>query len=339
MATLKDIAKIAGVSHMTVSNVLNGRRTSTQPAAVERAERIRQIAAELGYRPHRAAQELRNGRTGLIAILSDALMLGSNGREEDLQMVTHLAERLGEVGIHATADLLWQEDQRYRVPGFQVDAAVICSPENPAEIENFRNAGLPLVVLNGEAGDLPDAVSVVFDDRAAMHRVVDRLVELGHEKIAFLNLPDYFPHYSLSEREAGYREAMARHDLPVLPGCTAGDLDPADYGTFLKDHVEIGGPPLACITFEQLLALPLYRAIERLGLKIPEHVACVSFNESFFGREALRPALSCITRAPEKTADRVFDLLNERLNTDQPFEPGQRVVLNEYLVERASLTG
>src|SRR3972149_1825549 len=203
--TIYEIAKRAGVSSSTVARVLRGDdRKSYRPSA-ETAERIRQIARELGYRPNLRARAFSRGRTRGIGLLytDDAWMFEGVNTE----VVNSLVRTLQHQGHHLVFCPIdeggdWQEI----VLGGQIDGGVGFQPL-PADVaQAVRERQLPLVLL-GDDSD-PSLSQVVVDDFAGAYAATKHLLGLGHQQVMLFVHESVKPHCSVPKRLDGYRAAM-----------------------------------------------------------------------------------------------------------------------------------
>ncbi len=333
MATIKTISDLAGVSPATVSNVLSGRSKAFRPAARERADNIRRIAGELGYRTDHAAQSLRLGRSSRIGLLGRVIASANIYNNEEIQIIGALASRLQEAGFSLAAELRTADEPIFTPPAWNIDAALLFVVSNPADLEAVEQARIPYVAFNGECG--PSGSSVQFDDAAGMKLAIAALAERGHRRIAYLGStkPGY-RHRSIKIRRAAYARAMRAIAATPLPdrGVEAADgegLEPPIAG-MLRDQ-----RPTAVVTYQPGDAVVLYRVAASMGLEIPRDLSVISFNESDVGRDILRPALTAIARPIESTAQALATQLLGRLN--EPEAPPQSTRLTPQLLVRGSI--
>ncbi|NUT38452.1 MAG: LacI family DNA-binding transcriptional regulator, partial [Thermoactinospora sp.] len=209
--TISDVARQAGVSRQTVSNVLN----TPERVAPGTAARVRRAIDELGYRPNRVARNLRGRRSHLIGI-----MIGrTSGLTGLLDRFLHaLTEAAGAAGYHVllfprtsvAAELATYEDllRTGTVDGFVlVDVRV--RDERPPW---FKERDIPFVCFGRPWGHDHAAFPWVdVDGRHGTAAAVDHLVALGHRRVAYLGWPEETGFGD--ERRAGWREAVRRHGL------------------------------------------------------------------------------------------------------------------------------
>ncbi len=213
MATLADIAKEAGVSTITVSRVLNGGAQYRRPTFARRAEKIRRIAAEMGYLSNAAAQSMRSGRYGSIALLLSTVRARSLLPPPLLDGI--LAELMAR---NLTLNLSPVPDERLVDPEYvpkmlrtwSCDGLLInYNSAIPPRLEDLvSKAAMPTVWINSKHS----ANCVHPDDAGASRELTERLLSAGHRRIAYANYmaPNNVPHlhYSGFERYEGYACAM-----------------------------------------------------------------------------------------------------------------------------------
>ncbi|RNG18015.1 LacI family DNA-binding transcriptional regulator [Streptomyces botrytidirepellens] len=329
-ATVKDVATLAGVSPKTVSNVING-FAHVAPATRERVQRaIRQ----LGYRPNRAARNLRRGSTGMIALVLpelDVPYFAELGRH----FLTTAEEHGRTLLIEQT---LGDRDREVSVINGLGDHIVDGVVVSPLALHGHALAGhlgaVPLVLIGERpSGGLTD--HVVIDNVAAAREAVTHLIRGGRRRIAAVG-PQPEPYIGTPLlRRTGYRQALEAAGLPLDPrleretpryhlreGARAMDA--------LLDGAEL---PDAVFCFNDALALGALRTLYERGLRVPEDVAVMGFDDIEATRYST-PSLSTV--APDKgaIARHAVSLLLERI--DAPGRPPREVVVGHTLCTRES---
>lgn len=306
-ARLRDVAELAGVSIRTVSNVVNG----YAPVSDQKRERVEAAVAELGYRPNVLARNLKHGRSGLIALVVPEL---------DVAYFAELARAVvttaREYGYTVVVDQTDGEPDRERElimrdgSGALFDG-VILSPLalSPADLAQ-RDATSPLVLL-GERIAESDYDHVAIDNVSAARLATSHLFDIGRTRIAAIGDQPYETGETAQLRTRGYE--LAHHDRGF-------DVDPAlviptqrfhfsDGADAMKGLLKsTGGPPDAVFCYNDLLAMGAIRALLGRGLRVPEDVAVIGFDDVEAGRYQT-PSLSTI--APDKRA--IARLAVERL--------------------------
>ncbi|MFD9125073.1 LacI family DNA-binding transcriptional regulator [Kitasatospora sp. NPDC059571] len=336
MVSLKDVAQRAGVSIKTVSNVVNGYQHVT-PAMRERVQRA---IDELGYRPNLTARHLRKGRTGIIALavpeLGNPYFAELAGAVIDAAAEHDYTVLLDHTGGRRDKELLVCQGFRSHV----MDGLIL----SPIELESAdllaRSETSPLVLLGEREYDVPyDHIAI--DNVAAARLAVGHLVGLGRRRIAFLGARRESAREPAHLRLRGWREELTAAGLPagddlVVATDAYGREDGARAMAALLDR---GGRPDAVFAFNDTIAIGAMRALADRGLRVPEDVAVVGFDDIEEGRYAGSP-LTTISPDKEAIARLAVDCLVERLAGPPPAEPrrarpGHRLVVRESTAGRS----
>ncbi|GAA2704150.1 LacI family DNA-binding transcriptional regulator [Actinoplanes palleronii] len=278
--TIYDVARAAGVASSTVS------RAFARPGRVnaETAERIRKVAAELGYRTNPLARALPTGRTCLIGlVISDVtnpfyneIIRGAQAAATEAGY-TMLLTDAQESGV--------KEREALERSVSLVDGIVLASSRMSDSAIRMIAKQRPVIVLNRAVSDVP---SVVTDNPRGMRRAVHHLAELGHERITYLAGPE--ASWADGTRWQALREAVHDVDLhahrigPFEPTVAGGAAALAD----LARH-----PTSAVIAYNDLMAIGLIRALTTAGARVPDDVSVVGF-DNVFAAELVTPALTTV---------------------------------------------
>jgi DNA-binding LacI/PurR family transcriptional regulator len=285
-ATIADVAREAGVATSTASVVFSGK---AKVAAATR-ERVLAAAAALGYSgPDPRAASLRRGRSGIVAVVLEGDLRGAFLDPVTTAMMDGLTDGLADLsaGILLLRDEPGEEGSA--LAGAPVDAFVLigCSGRTRASLEVVRGRGLPVVVIEGDAGN--DIPRITLDNTAASADVARHLHDLGHRDVALVTLPldsdrqrgavteDRIASATVDvtiDRLAGFREVF-----PTAPAVSAS-------GSFIDEGVLVGrmlladpaSRPTAVIAQSDLLAVGVIRAAEEVGLRVPEDLSVAGFD-------------------------------------------------------------
>ncbi|MFJ8865214.1 LacI family DNA-binding transcriptional regulator [Streptomyces sp. NPDC102473] len=329
-ARLKDVAALAGVSVRTVSNVVSN------AAAVAPATRARVMAAveELGYRPNLAARNLRQGRTGLIGVVVPEIHSPYFGALAGL-LIDAAQERGWTVLLERTGG---RPDLERRLldgsGGHQVDGMII-SPwsTSPADLAALAG-GLPLVVL----GELdPDGTidHVALDNVGAAVDAVRHLVARGRRRIAAIGLQSGLGHGTAELRAEGFRLGLREAGLSPVAEVEVADLHRAEGARALRHLLELPEPPDAVFCFSDELALGALRVAAEQGVRVPEDLALMGFDDIEDGRFAA-PSLTTVAPDREQIAERAVQCLTERVFGRLDTLPARRVVVPHRVLGRES---
>lgn len=281
--TIRDVAREAGVSVTLVSFVMNAKRNKDGrldcPVNPDTAKRVLQVAQKLGYRRNFAAASLRSGRSNTIAVIpndiSNKFFAGISRCIEDM------AHKYGYTVFFASSD---EDAQKL---GYVMDAVlahnidgVIVAPCTGGEdaIRKAIDMRVPVVLLDRDMEGFDGVGKVLLNDMEAGRMGTNLLIDRGFRNVEMISYTLGIS--SLSERESGYRKAMMEHDIydnVRVHYTTYGDAA-NDVEKFIKNAVERGVDAFFLPTYS-LSALVL-SAMKKLGLKTPEDLAIVGFDES-----------------------------------------------------------
>jgi DNA-binding LacI/PurR family transcriptional regulator len=315
-ASLKDVARLAGVSPKTVSNVIHGYAHISQ----ETRGRVQRALDELNYRPNLSARHLRAGRSGVIALAVPEL--GIPYFAELADCVIRAAEGHGwTVLIDQTGGQA--ERERLVTAGIrdQLIDGLILSPLalGPEDLQR-RTDDTPMVLLGERIHDGP-ADHVAIDNVAAAKAATAHLVGLGRRRIAAIGDQRDVPGTAWL-RLAGFTEALGEAGLTldqrlVMPAPSYHRQDGAEAMTRLLD---LEPPPDAVFCFNDLMAFGAIRAILSRGLRVPGDVAVVGFDDLEEGRFST-PTLTTISPDKQQIARLAVSLLHERLGNGRELPP------------------
>jgi DNA-binding LacI/PurR family transcriptional regulator len=329
---LKDVAARAGVSIKTVSNVVNG---YVHVAAATRA-RVQEAIDALGYKPNMAARQLRSGRSGAIALALPELQ--SPYFAEIAGRIVHAAERRSWTVLIDQTDGQ-AERERNLVAGLRRHAidGLIFSPLALAGEQLVRSDDTPMVLLGERVWHGP-ADHVAIDNTAAAADATRHLAALGRRRIAAIGAQYRASAVTAHQRLAGYRLALSGADLPADPRLIAevDSFHRADGAAAMERLLDGPGPPDGVFCFNDLLALGALRAMLARGVRVPEDVALIGFDDIEDGRFGT-PTLSTVSPDTGRIAEIAVDLLAERL--DAAGGPPREVKVGHHLVLRESTLG
>ncbi len=302
---MRDVARRAGVSPKTVSNVVNG----TFPVSPQTRTRVEEALAALDYVPNLSARGLRNGRTGVIALALPDLAT-SYSAEMAQQFVVVAGERGLSVQIEETAGGADRERELLsRARAQLVDGLIL----NPVRLETTavqRGVSLPPVVLIGEV-DQPLADHVWIDNVAACREMTDLLIGEGHRRIAVLGT---MKSESSRLRLQGYHQALAGAGITADPSLSIGTNDwslaggAAAMGRFLASH-EL---PDAIFCFTDSLAIGALSVLWAEGHRVPDDVSVVGYDDVAAASYAV-PALTTVGFDRRRLVETALNLLIERI--------------------------
>jgi LacI family transcriptional regulator len=309
--TIRDVAKQAGVAPITASRVLNktGSFSKTTQTRVETA------AAELGYVPNRIAQSLRSKRTNTIGlVLTDITNPFWTTVARGVEDVTSAS---GYNVIVCNTDESDTKQKQYIdiLLQTQVDGFLLVPANNTIEdITRIQNLNVPLVVLDRS---VPIDVDVVrADSEGGAYLLTKHLLELGHQKIAVLSGPRNIS--IMIDRIAGYDRALKEFGLAVDESLILDNHLTLKAGSEMAQQaIQINPRPTALFATNNFIAIGAIRAIQNAGLRIPEDIALVGFDDlpehmviEPFLTVAWQPAYEMGKQAMELLLNRFSDVNN-----------------------------
>jgi LacI family repressor for deo operon, udp, cdd, tsx, nupC, and nupG len=299
--TIYDVAAACGVAPSTVS------RAFSRPGRVnaETAERIRQVAAEMGYRTNPIARALPTGRTSLLAVI--VADVTNPFFFEILRGAEETATKAGYTLLVADVqESVEAERQALDRTLPMVEGVVLATSRMSDSSIRVTAKQKPTVVLNRSMSDI---ASVATDNARGMRRAVEHLGELGHTSITYVAGPD--ASWANGVRWQALREAT--HELG-LRAKRLGPFSPTQAGGLSAARALIEAPSTAVIAYNDLMAIGLMRGLTSLGIRIPENVSVVGF-DNIFGADFCTPQLTTVA-APLRQlgAVAVATLLSELRN-------------------------
>jgi LacI family transcriptional regulator, galactose operon repressor len=329
--TIRDVARVAKVHPGTVSRALN----EETRALVNRdtAQRVLRAADKLGYRPNRIARGLKTSRSYTIGVLIPDI---TNPLFPPI--LRGIEDRLDEAGytsliVNTDNDAERERSRLEAMRARQVDGFISATARLDRELlAEIGVAGTPLVLVNRslEDGSVP---TVTVNDRQGIRLAVEHIAALGHTRIGHLGGPQNIS--TGHRRHLGFLEAIR----------AAGLKAPSKHVRFARWFIEEEGarvcadlldaaPGLtAIVAANDLLALGCYDTLEARGLRCPQDISIVGFNDMPF-IDRLRPPLTSV-RVPQREIGTVAaDLLLQRL--DDGSQSAREILLKPTLVVRGS---
>ena len=276
--SIKDIARVAGVHHSTVSRALKGQsRVSDATAA-----RIREIAGQAGFTVSAVARSLATQRTAMIGVVITTIT--DPFHHEIIAGLDEVATANNYSVI--IADSQGEPDREVKVVRNlherRVDAIVVLSSRVGARYMSLlTERRVPIVLVNNQRRDA--AVHVVtIDNVDAAYAAVEHLLYLGHRRIAYIGNDEGV--YSDTERQAGYRQAIIDAGIPFTADLVERAGNCPDGGArAMAQLLDRPTPPTAVFCYNDMMALGAYHAA-RGRARVPDAISIVGFDDLFFAR-------------------------------------------------------
>lgn len=305
MVTIKDVARLAGVSVATVSRVYNDSRLVREETRV----RVRRVAEQVGYSPHGAARSLITSRTHTLGVLLPDLY--GEFFSEVIRGIDQASQRQGyHLLISSARDDL---EAALRSMRGRVDGLIVMSPDLDAGASRRSlPESFPVVLLNCPPSDAAyDSIGIAnFDGAYAMVR---HLAGLGHRRIALIRGAEQ--NFDAAERLRGYRAALKELSLDQSHSLElAGDFSEAAGFAAAQQILGNGARPTAVFAANDGMAIGALSAFREAGVRVPEDIAMTGFDDIPMARY-VDPALTSvhvdISALGERATVRLLALLCE----------------------------
>ncbi|WP_327120313.1 LacI family transcriptional regulator [Streptomyces sp. NBC_01341] len=300
--TSRDVARAAGVSQATVSLVLGDKWRGRVSAAT--ADRVRDSARELGYRPNLAARSLRLGRTRTALLVVPALTNEFFARVHTGAAAVAAEHDFGVV-LYPSPDGTGPARDPFASARAALDG-VIASSMAAGALGALRTAGLPLVMLDSDPEDHGAAARVNLDIADGMRQVTDHLLGLGHRRI--VHLASAVDTWTFAVRARALGEAVREVPGAVVRTVTA----PLDVGAGREATEAVltsAGPlPTAIVCDDDILAAGACKAVRRRGLRVPDDISVTGFDDLALAT-AVEPELTTVRLPAERVGRRGMSAL------------------------------
>jgi DNA-binding LacI/PurR family transcriptional regulator len=339
---IHDVARLAGVSASTVSNVLNGRDHRMR---AETKARVLEAIGQLRYTPNGVARQLKSGQNRTIGLVVPSVANPFWGA------LAHRVERaamgFGYKVLICNAERDPAAETRYAetLLGSGVRGVILSS--SPLSLEHLRDLverGLVIAAFDrrGQGEESVIACSVSIDQELGSRLAAQHLIGLGHRRIAFLSGP--IGTSSRIGRRNGLKAAMARAGLELDPemiwsgGSVVGygDSEGSELGRIgVRELLSHDNPPTAVLAVNDMYALGAYAGARDLGFRVPQDLSIVGFDDIVIA-EIVQPPLTTIRQPLAAMADAAVAALVDRLEGKDLPDDKAHVSATPELVVRAS---
>jgi LacI family transcriptional regulator len=320
------VAQQAGVSPSTVSRILNG----TAQVSKEKQALVKAVIEELGFRPDPAARSLAGGRTMSMGVLTqfiDSPYYGEalRGIEDELHKANYVPLFVsGHWNEHEEKDRLFMLQER------KVDGIIVLTGKL-ADATLIDMATKVPVVVTGRRLSAPNLFSIDFDNAEGACLAVRHLHALGHHRVAFISGP--MDHPDADERLQGYKSEIKKKDMADDPQLViASDYQEAGGFRAMNSLLDARVQFTAVITANDQMAYGARLALHRAGLRVPEDVSLIGFDDlphSAFTLPPLTSVRQSVYEIGASAAKAMFNLLNKQ-------NPPSKLVEAELVVREST---
>jgi DNA-binding LacI/PurR family transcriptional regulator len=326
--TIKDISRLAGVSHTTVSKALN----NTGRMKEETRQKILKIAEQSNYIPNFSAKSLVTDKSYTIGVFSIKEKIISSTFYDIIEGIQEIS------GL--TYNLVFRKfESEYELNKIlkhrKYDGIIFISIINDdiKYIQLIASQKLPLIVINRRMNDSA-IYNVVADDRGGAFKATEHLLKLGHAGIAYVEGPS--DNIVATERRSGYLDALKKYNTPVNADYIVKSNGLPDGGYLAMNNLlTLAKRPTAVFVYSDPVATGVIKAIWKKGLKIPNDIAVVGF-DNMVSSQYLVPSLTSIDKPRFDMGKSAAVLLLKVLNNEEGSSYSRFVQIETRLIIRES---
>ncbi len=329
--TIKDIAKILGISVSTVSRALKDH----PDISAETKQEVQALAKKLNYTPNVIALSLRNKKTFLIGVIIPEII--HHFFSCVISGVEQVANRNGYNVV------IFQSNEQYErevsicqsVLNSRIDGVLVSMSKTTRRADHFKElqqAGIPIVFFDRICGDI-DTDRVVVDDFNGAYSAVQHLVSVGCKRIAHLSAPQTMQ--IAQKRQMGYMQALKDVGLPVYEDLIVQCDNQEDALLVGERLMKRENRPDGIFAVNDLTAAGAMYAVKRMGYRVPEDVAICGFTDGLVST-LTDPTLTTVEQHGDKIGEIATNLLLHRIHSEDEIIPTVTKVVKTNLIVRES---
>jgi DNA-binding LacI/PurR family transcriptional regulator len=330
--TIKDIAKMLGISKSTVSRALRG-RSDIHP---ETKQKIMDLARDLNYEPNTLAINLKQQRTNTIGIIVPetinrffARAVGGIQKRADMAGFNVMICQSNESYIIEKKNI--QSLVSSRVDGLAV--SISRETDRSDHFESLLNKGIPLVFFDRICEDI-EASQVLTDNYEIAFEGTEHLIQQGCKRIAFIAGPQHL--FNSRNRFLGYLDALKKHDLPVQEAYIIHSHYRSDkVEEYTRYLINLPVKPDGIFAINDYAAIEMMHVMKKSGIRIPEDIAVLGFNNENIGR-FVEPSLSTIDQPAHDMGAAAAEILINHIR-HQELPPERRIVKSHLIIRESSM--
>lgn len=335
--TIKDVAKLAGVSPSTVS-----RTCSNHPSISRQTKaKVRKAMQELGYEPNFQVNNpsIRNSRTiGIILPDSEAEVYQNSFYLEVIRGIGQFCNQKQYLNTLITGSTEKEVLQviRTMLHSGRVDGFIVLySKKDDAVLEYLHDNGITYVLV-GKACFHPNQVIYIDNDNIqAAKEATDYLIHLGHRKIAFLGTDNNS--IFVQDRKNGYMMSLMEHNLPVQQDYffehNMAQEDNAEHDDAIRQVLSSSNAPTAVLVSDDILAVAFEKILIDVGIRVPEQLSIISFNNSLFAQLTNPPLTSVDVNSFQLGIEAASQIIN---HIENPNLLATKIIVPHRIIERNS---
>jgi LacI family transcriptional regulator len=305
--TIKDIARIINVSHTTVSRALNDSPLISESTK----KKVRKIAEKYNYRPNVNARSLVLAKSYNIGLFFTTLKKGTSASFflDAVRGVNGIIRDNYSLSVEGLDD--FQDFNKISPRYFDGIILMSQSTRDDDLIKHVIKNNIPFVLLNRES-DIGNVTTILADDSVGAYKATNFLVQHGHRRIGIIEGRSEFK--TSHRRKEGYMRALEENRIPYNPDWSVNgnyDLE----GGYKAMHLLLKKPeiPTGIFCLNDDMAVGAMKAIFESGLKIPQDISLIGFDDSIFA-SYLTPSLTSVSRPIEKMSAKGTEIMLEKIH-------------------------
>jgi LacI family transcriptional regulator len=325
-ATLKDVAKKAGVHFSTVSRILRGHES--MQVSDETRQRVISVANELNYRPNQLARAFRLKKTHSIGLIIPDM--SNCFFSEIAKSIERKCYDAGYMVMVCNTD----EDQKKEIEFIDdllnrgIDGLIIAPVmETKDHIRSLVDRRIPFVLIDRCFEDL-ESNSVTTDNTQAAYNATTHLISKGHKYIGFVCGRKNA--YTLAKRLQGYQKAVSDHSLKLDDSYIVGNgYATTEAAQATQQLLQLPNRPTAIFVSGTKITIGVMKAIREAGLSIPDDISVIGFTDTEFA-PYLSPPLTTISHRLNEIGNQAFEILHTQLLADKPETHTRKIVQTAF---------
>ena len=335
MTSIKEVAKLAGVSIATVSRYIN----NPDQVKANTAAKVKIAIGKTGYAPNTLAQNFRRGKTQQIIVVIPSV--GVPFFEGVMRGIWRVAkeQNFNILVMETHYNTLAFDDYSRMIFSKQADGIILLSSLSPFEepIVDQNGGKHPPIVLSLEnvATELSHFPSVRIDNIAAAKDATSYLIDLGHRNIAFIYGRPHENSTLTEYRERGFRQAMSDAGISVNESWVIdGKMSIDGARQAARQMLHYGKRPSAVFCANDEMAMGVLHEIKHAGLKVPQDISVVGFDDIRFA-EVSDPPLTTVSQPAEEIGERTMFRLCKAIEQED-IGPGAEIVPHKLVVRKST---
>lgn len=330
MATMKDVAELAGVSTATVSRAL----MSPEKVSSSTRKRVEDAVIESGYCPNSMTRNIKRNESKTLVVIVPNLC--DPYFSEIIRGIEEAASEQGYLVLHGDSHQQKCRDNSLVNLAYskQADGMILLGTDLPIDASKTEQRNLPPMVMACEYAPELELPTVHIDNLTASFEAVNYLAQLGHKRIGEIRGPETAPLCSF--RSQGFQQALRRAGLSIdLTNSVSGDFSFESGAQALRKLMSVGSPPSAVFCHNDMMAIGAIKEAKKMGLRVPQDISFIGFDNIEFS-EFCDPPLTTVSQPRYEIGYQATKMLFELLNGNE-VRSGSRLLDAELVVRQSTL--